>query len=46
MEDGNIIMGYKTIVNRYTFGFGIIIKKSSLIVSSLQLSYIAVKFWG
>jgi hypothetical protein len=44
MEGGKLIMGSKTIVNQHTFGFGIIKKNSSLIVSSLQLSYMDVKF--
>jgi hypothetical protein len=43
MEGGNLIMDLKTIVNQWTFGFGIR-RNSSLRLSSLMLSYMVVKF--
>jgi hypothetical protein len=43
MEGGQLIMGSKTIVNQHNFGFEIK-NKSSFTLSSLQLSYMDVKF--
>jgi len=43
MEGENIIMGLKTIVNQWTFGFGIK-KNSYFILSSLWSSYMYVNF--
>jgi hypothetical protein len=43
MEGGNLIMGLKTIVNYWTFGYGIR-KNSSLRLSLLMLFYMDVKF--
>jgi hypothetical protein len=43
MEGGNIIMGLKTIVNQWTFGFGIR-KHVSFTLSSLYFSYMDVNF--
>jgi hypothetical protein len=43
MEGGKLIMGSKIIVNQQNFGFGMK-RKSSFTLSSLQLSYMDVKF--
>jgi hypothetical protein len=43
MEGGKLIMGLKTIVNQWIFGYGIR-KNSSLRLSLLLLFYMDVKF--